>query len=571
MQRLTRLLENAKRLLGGMTVSQRMLLVSLAVVLLMTLFVVQQYTGTPSMVPLLDASYPADDQQAAARYLDTSGVEYQTSDAGVVMVSPGVRPRLLAQMSQTPGALPSDTRILFSNLVNKQSWVKNNEQNRQLETIALQNELAYMLSQWDGIKSANVIIDVPPTRSIGQPSLRPTAAVNIMSTNGLSQSTVDAIAAFVAGSRAGLSVDRVRIVDGTTGRQMRARSDDQITAATTQELVGQIEQKKQQQLADMLVYIQGVIVTVQAQVDSTHRTTTTDATLPEGQGSTSLLESETTLTRQDNEPSRFAEPGVRANTGADITNSAIPPVATSEENHGETTFANRFGSKVEHVVDPRGFATKINAVVNVPRSYFAGIWQDSQKRQNPDDAGAGTKDPTDADMQAIIDAEVNRIREEVLQLVDTSGSDGALPGEVRVSMIPTMATSGVAPATASMGGFLGLGAGGSGGASVNDLFKTVALGGLAVLALGLVVVTAVKSSKRDALPTAGELLGVPPTIGRDSGLVGEAEDAESALTGIELTDEVMQNKKILEQVSAMIKDKPDIAATLVGRWIGENR
>lgn len=570
MQRLTKLLESVKRLLGDMTTSQRMLLVSLAVVLLMALFVVQQYAGSPTMVPLLDASYPAEDQQAAARYLDSTGVEYESSKAGVVMVSPGARQHLLAQMSQTPGALPDDKTILFRNLIDKQSWVRNNEQNRALETIALQNELAYMLSQWEGIKSANVIIDVPSTRSIGQPSLRPTAAVNIMSTNGLSQSMVDAIAAFVAGSRAGLAVDRVRIVDGTTGRQMKARSDDQMTAATTQELVTQIEQRKQQQLADMLVYIQGVIVTVHAQVDSTHRITTTDATLPEGQGSTSLLESETTLTRQDNEPSRSAEPGVRANTAADITQSTFPAGATSDENHGETTFENRFGSKVERVIDPRGFATKINAVVNVPRAYFVSIWQDQQRRQKPDDAAAALKDPADGELQAIIDAEVTRIKEDVQQLVDTSGRDGTLPGEVKVSMIPTMAAIGPAPATAGMGGLLGLG-GGAGGASLPDLVKTVALGGLAVLALGLVVVTAVKSSKREALPSAAELIGMPPALGRDSGLVGEAEDAESALTGLELTDDVMQNKKIMEQVSAMIKDKPDIAATLVGRWIGENR
>jgi flagellar biosynthesis/type III secretory pathway M-ring protein FliF/YscJ len=570
MQRLTQLLDRIKVLSRSMTATHRLLLVSIAVVLVMTLFVVHQYTATPTMVALLDASYPAEDQQAAAQYMDSKGIGYETSKTGVVMVPPSQRPRVLAQMAQDPGTLPSDKTILFNSLISKQDWSKSQEQNRQLETIALQNELASMLSQWDGIKSAKVIIDVPPSRAIGQPLRRPTAAVNVFSEGGLPQSKVDAIAAFVAGSRAGLSIDRVRIVDGTTGRQLRARSDDQLTATSTQELIAQIEARRQQQIADMLVYIPSVIVTVQAQVDATQRTTVTDATLPEGQGSQSLLATETTTNREESEPQRSAEPGVRANTGADISSQIAPVAATSSETQADTTFDTRFGTKKENVLDPRGFATKMNAVVSVPRSYFVSIWQDRQRRQAPDDAEAGKKDPTDAELQPVVDAEVVRITEDVRQMVDTSGNDGTVPGEVKVSMIPTIAGFGIEASSAGAGGFLGLG-GSAGGVALPELVKTVALGGLAVVALGLVVVTAVKSSKRDKLPSASELVGIPPALGSDFGLVGEAEAADSALTGIELTEDVMQNRKIMEQVSSMIKDKPDAAATLVGRWIGDSR
>jgi hypothetical protein len=206
----------------------------------------------------------------------------------------------------------------------------------------------------------------------------------------------------------------------------------------------------------------------------------------------------------------------------------------------------------------------------VPRSYFVSIWQDRQRRQAPDDAEAGKKDPTDAELQPVVDAEVVRITEDVRQMVDTSGNDGTVPGEVKVSMIPTIAGFGIEASSAGAGGFLGLG-GSAGGVALPELVKTVALGGLAVVALGLVVVTAVKSSKRDKLPSASELVGIPPALGSDFGLVGEAEAADSALTGIELTEDVMQNRKIMEQVSSMIKDKPDAAATLVGRWIGDSR
>lgn len=568
MQRLTQLLGRIGTVARGMSATHRLLIVSLAVLMVMTLFVVHQYTAKPSMVALLDASYPAEDQQAAAQFLDSKNISYTSSSAGVVLVQPSMRPRLLAQMSQEPGTLPSDTTILFNNLLSKQSWTQSTEQNRQLEVIALQNEIANILSQWEGIRSAKVILDVPPTRAIGQPMRRPTAAVNVFSEGGLPQSKVDAIAAFVAGSRSGLTIDRVRIVDGSTGRQLRARSDDQLTATSTQELIAQIEERRQRQIADMLMYIPAVIVTVQAQVDATQHTTTTDEALPEGKGSQSLLSTESTTTRTESEPVRMAEPGVRANTGADITSQVAANSANSSENQSETTFETRFGTKKQNILDPRGFATKVNAVVNVPRSYFVTIWQDQQRRQNPDDADLAAKDPTDAELQLIADAEVLRITDDVRQMIDTSGNDGTVPGEVKVSMIPVTPTLGFEPAAAGMGGLLGIG-GGAGGVALPELVKTVALGGLAVVALGLVVVTAVKSSKRETLPSASELVGIPPALGTDVGLVGEAEAAESALTGIELTEDVMQSRKIHEQVSSMIKEKPDVAATLVGRWIGD--
>jgi flagellar biosynthesis/type III secretory pathway M-ring protein FliF/YscJ len=386
MEQLRRAGNLIRQRLGELSVSQRLLIASLVVMLGMGLFVVQQYASSPDMVPLLDASYPAEDQQAAAQFLDRQGVGYEQNDTGVVMVSASTRPRLLTQMSQTPGALPSDTTILFNNLIDKQSWTKSDRQNRQLETIALQNELGHMLSLWKGIRSANVIIDVPVKRALGQPATRPTAAVSVIGDGALSQQTVDAIAGFVAGARSGLTPDRVRIVDGATGRQRRARSEDQISATTTQELVAQIEQRQQQKIADMLVYIPGVIVTVQAQVDATRRTTQKLEALPDGKGSVAIVQSETTLEREDAQPSRSAEAGVRPNTEADIFSSG-GGTARSIESNGETEFDTLIGTLQESVVDPRGFATKINAVVNVPRSYFEGMWSERQRREGAEGGG----------------------------------------------------------------------------------------------------------------------------------------------------------------------------------------
>ncbi len=568
MEQLRRAGNLVKQRLGELSASQRMLIASLVVVLGMGLFVVQQYTSSPDMVPLLDASYPAEDQQAAARFLDQQGVAYRQNETGTVMVAAVMRPRLLAQMSQSPGALPSDTTILFNNLIDKQSWTKSDRQNRQLGTIALQNELGHMLSQWKDIRAASVIIDVPVKRALGQPTTVPTAAVSVTPEGSLDQATVDAIAAFVAGARSGLTPDRVRIVDAATGQQRRARSEEQITATTTQELIAQIEQRQQRKIADMLVYIPGVIVTVQAQVDATRRTSKKVEALPDGKGSVALVRSETSMERRDTEPVRSAEPGVRPNTEADIYGSG-GATATSVETTEETDFDTLIGTVQESIVDPRGSATKINAVVNVPRSYFESIWSDRQRREGGEEAAGDDEaaaPPSDAELAPIVEAELQRITEDVASVVDTSAQERALEGEVKVSMIPTPpALASVAPT--QTGGFLGFG-GGEGGA-VPPLVKTLALGGLAALALGLVVITAFRANKLETLPDAQDLVGIPKALESETDLIGEVDPADPALAGIELDDASMQDRQVLEQVAGVVAEKPQDAARIVMRWIGE--
>lgn len=568
MERLRKTLETIRVALARLTTSQRLLVASVIVVLLMTLFVVQQYTAKPAMVPLLDPSYSSEDQQRAAAYLDQEGLVYRPDSNGTVMVPVGSRQRILAQMARQPGTLPSDTRLLFNNIIEQQSWTKSYQQNRQLEIIALQNEIGAMISLWPGVRSAQVVIDVPDRVSLGAPARQPTAAVNLITESGLSQQMVDAIASLVAGSRAGLLPERIRIVDGTTGRQHRPRQDGQITATTTQELVSHIEQRKQEQIADMLRYIPGVIVTVQAAVDASLRQSQTRTVLPEGQGSTSMVSTERITERQDRESRTAGEPGVRPNTGADIA-SAGGGGMTSTESQSDTTFESRFGERVESETNPGGHPTKINAVVNVPRSYFVEIWKQQRARSGQTADDSAVADPSDEVLAPIVDDELDRIQNDVRRIVDTSGFDGTHPGEVVVSMIPTsfdIYPPGLGPnaAGAGPGGILGFG---TTTADLSEVVKTVALGALAVLALGLVVFTAVKANKREELPSAAELVGIPPTLEKDEGVIGEADAADSALAGIELTEDALRQRKVLEQVANMVNEHPDDAARLVSRWM----
>ncbi len=573
MGQMQRILQSIRTYIGGMGASQKLLIGSLAVVMVMTLFLIHQYAGGPATVELLGKAAPADQQARAAAYLQAANMPFTRDDkTGSVMVPVHMQRTILAQMSQE-GQLPTDNRLLFDSLVERQSWMKNTQQNQQMEMVALQNELNLIIGKMTGVRTARVIIDVPQSRSLGQPNRAPTASVTVFAEQGLNQKMVDAIAHLVASSRSGLDVSRVRVIDGTNNRQFRAAEEGGLASGTYLEQVIAFEERKRSQLYDMLAaYIPGVVVTVHAQIDHTQRRVEDSRVHPEGRGTENLVSRELVTESRDSQPLGGGEAGVRPNTAADIASLNAGSSASSTQSQSETEFTAQPGRIVERKDIPGGFPIKINAVVNVPQSYFVEIW----RRQTaaaaaaaPAGADAPRPEPTEAELEPVVQRETARLKRDVELQIDTSGLGGSSAGTAEVSMIYTMPE--MIPA----------GAGGAGAASIlglpggtlamGDLIKTVALGGLAVMALGLVVFTAFKGQRHEKLPSAAELVGLPPALQQsEADLVGEAVEADSALAGIELSEDDLKQRKIVEQVAEMVKDRPQDAAAIVSRWMTES-
>ncbi|MBL0870165.1 MAG: hypothetical protein IBJ18_06255, partial [Phycisphaerales bacterium] len=97
--------------------------------------------------------------------------------------------------------------------------------------------------------------------------------------------------------------------------------------------------------------------------------------------------------------------------------------------------------------------------------------------------------------------------------------------------------------------------------------RTVALGGVALAAMGMMLMLVKRSAKPIELPTAQEVVGLPPALESQSDLVGEADEGAAAMVGIELDDEELKYKKMLEQVQDMVKKSPSDAAALLNRWV----
>jgi hypothetical protein len=79
--------------------------------------------------------------------------------------------------------------------------------------------------------------------------------------------------------------------------------------------------------------------------------------------------------------------------------------------------------------------------------------------------------------------------------------------------------------------------------------------------------TVAQGEDRSQRPKAEELAGAPPTLETKSDVVGEADETETAMTGILVGDEELKATKLKEQVAELIQKSPDTAVKVLNRWV----
>lgn len=537
--------------LGKMTVSQRLLLGSLAVIAVMVLFLVTQYAAQPRMVDLFAGAQG--DQQSAARILQVAGIPAQVVN-GTIQVPPNRQSEAIAALAQQ-GSLPGDTTLLFRNLIDSQGMHLSKQQNDQLYAIALQNELARVITGFPGIRQASVLLDVPDARGLGRAVRKPTASATVFTTSGqaLDQGTVDAVAELIAGARSGLTVRSVRVIDGSSRRQRRPTDPDEVLPTTYLEHAMAVETMVQHKLDDLLAYIPGRTIAVTAQVDVTRVNSEVNRFFDLQQGTVSLPSSENSKSMTQSSEARGVEPGTRANVRADLSSPSSGGGTGSEETNDQTTFENHVGHKIDRISDPRGMPTHLAASINVPRSYIVGLMGLAEDADPP----------TEQQVLARFDLAKADIEDSVKPHVVTLTDSGEVQGEVVVSMIPVDV-----PAFGGEAQQAGMLAGGGplGSLLGGHTLDTIVLGVLGVLSLGMMFMMVRRAGKREEMPTPEEVVGIPPQIASPEDLIGEADESDLAIDGIEVDDGVMKTSKMLEQVQSMMKDQPESAAKMVSRW-----
>lgn len=562
MEPIRRLLNRSREFLGTMTASQKLLVASLGIIAVMALFLTAQYAGRRTMVELISATEPGM-QGTTLAALQRAGVEARVEN-GKLMVPARQQDYAVSQLAQA-GALPDDTTVVFANLLDRQGFYYSKQQNEQMYLIALQNELAKIIRAFRDVRDASVLLDVPEPRGIGRAVRAPTASATVFTASGraLNQGEVDAIAQLIAGARAGLRVENVRVIDGSVGRQRRPTSPDEILATTYLEQTAAAEEKLRNKLSDMLGYIRGVTIAVTAQVDVTRVSRQSTKYLNNKEGTVAVPGRMRSNSTTQSRASSGAEPGVRSNaTGSILGGSGGEGGSLLEDSEDETEFEVGLGSETVTEQDPRGMPTMLAASVNIPRSYIVDLIRASSAGAEGGEPAA----PTEEEIEARFEQERLKLEASIQPHLTVTGDPDPIPGTVVVSMIPLDVPALAPPESAA--GLLGTITGG--GMASGGLIEKGLLALLAVGAMGMMLMMVRRATRPAELPTAEELSGVPPTLPTVDDMVGEADESDSAMTGIEVNDDDVRSRKLVEQVTEMITSNPESAAGLIGRWVSED-
>jgi flagellar biosynthesis/type III secretory pathway M-ring protein FliF/YscJ len=576
MDSIRRILANVAEQLKKLTPSHKLAMASVALLLVTVMLVVAQWTGKPDLVDLLPTANPQEIEQAKG-VLVGAGFKVTPRD-GKLMVASADQVAARATLAQT-GQMPRDKQLLFETLIEKNSWTNSRQQNEMNFLNALMNELAVTIGSFKGVDRAKVIIDVPDAVGLGAAVRRPTASATVWTLSGdaLPQATVDAVANFIAGSRAGLDVSRVKVIDGSSGRQRKVTTEEDAFASSYLEYASKVESQTQEKVMSLLSYIPGVIVAVTAQVDVTKVTTQTQKFLPEDQGSVVLTKKETTIETNTQDAAPGGEPGPASNVQADI-NRGVGIGSRTSSTESTTDNNTHAGTSTESVIDPKGHPTMVAVSVNVPRSFVASLVQPAAPGAAPDAAAAPDKAKIDVeftDLQRVIR---DMIRPQVRAMtmaanakVDAKAIETMVDQSISVSLIPDapraepgMQHAGLLSSLAggggrgSVGGVLGMGGG---------VIEKGVLALLGLMAMGMMVVMVKKAGRKTDIPSAEELVGLPPTLDAQADIIGEADEGEMAMEGIEVNDHQMHSQKLLETVGQMVEENPDSAAKMLNRWI----
>jgi flagellar biosynthesis/type III secretory pathway M-ring protein FliF/YscJ len=552
MQALNKGMQTISEQMQRLTPMSRLLIGSFMAILVLSLVIVTMVTSQSTMAPL--GISPEANAQAIT-YLQGQNIRYEERN-GQLFVP--VDKTNIVRANLVDNNLIGPEQFDFESLISNDNPFTDSRSKARNYLIAKMNVLGMTISEMRGVKRARVVIDQPERgMGIGVARIKPTASVYLTTMGAdLDQERVDAIAALLAGSHAGLDMENIQVV--ADGRLFQPRDQRNRAQARYYERKLEAENHTRKTLEDALAYIPGVRIAVNAQIDNRqvmeHRTQ-----VEEPKVGPLVSRSETSENVNQSSP---GESGVRPNTGTSIVGSGDRTSRSSQEKSEDQTLPV-FPSSQQDIINHTGYALKINATIGIPRSYIVGLYRDSTAwRRMPRS--------TQTAVDALLTQELDKIRQAAEPLVDTGAIDGAIAGTVTVHAFSNFA---LASLTENGFGTGATGTGGGGGGLVgamdgSSLVRNVGLGGLALVSLAMMFMIVRKAGVKPELPTAEEIVGVPPALAEaESDLVGEAGEADTVLEGVEIDDDAIRRQKILEQINDMAKQEPAEMASILRRWM----
>lgn len=525
--------------LEGLTPSQKWLIGCLLIIMLLVGFLLLQYAGQPQRVAI--SQFSASQAGQVLAQLKSAGID-ATSSGGQIEVPVSDQSRAIALLMQN-NMLNDDTSQAFKKMIANQSpWVTTAQGNRAF-LVAKEQVLSAILRKINGVRSAAVVISMPQNVGFGTTHVPPSASVTLTMQGGheINMQLVRAVAGLVSGAVAEMKPQDVKVIDANHGQQYTVPSPGQMVSSEQQQAVRKDERYQRQKILSALRYIPKVIVAVRVTRSDVHSKQEESWKYTSQQP----LDSEQTDQSTRQNTSNQGQPGAQSNTGLNIAGSGATGTV-EKTSKSQTTYKNSPLTDEMQTVYVGHRTKQINVSISVPRSYMVGIY----KQQYPKAKGS----PTSAQLAPIIKTQLATIKQQVQPLLAAQ-----TPGIVQVATYPDQLL--MQPMRAGSGG------GAVSAVLASGWLKPAVIGGLAMLSLALMLGMVRKATRTDSLPTVEELAGVPAALPSDEELVGEADEYDAGMAGVELDDDQLKNRQISEQISEMIKANPEEASSLLGKWV----
>ncbi|MGA2441518.1 MAG: flagellar M-ring protein FliF C-terminal domain-containing protein [Tepidisphaeraceae bacterium] len=535
--------------LGGLSATQKMLVVSLLTIMVMTLLWWSHWAAEPEMSPLLDQSLSTEDVGLITANLDARDIPHQVV-GDKVMVPADRKMEVLAVLGYS-NALPKDFDKGFDEIIKQMNWLDPPDKTDQMFLRAKEQTLAGMIRRWPGVAEADVVIDPSVDRHIGDNDVQPVATVTITAgrSNKLgNRQLAESAAAAVCGAQPGLERSHVNvIIDGVSIAVKDHSEDGMDSGGDGVQMQQQYEEYYRKKIEAALEDIRGVMVSVTVKVDTSQTTTTIHKVDPKQTVSVPMQTEETSQEQNAQAASAQEEPGAMANTSLSLPASGGGGGGGSTNSTEKNEFKSDYGNQDEVIKQGAGTATVASASVRVPRSYFIQAYKIENGGKDPDDPAA---------LKTYMDAQLQKIHNEVKGCA-VFPSDDALFVETYSDVVQPELPLGQETAASPMTTALG------------KHGKEVGVGVLAVISLLMVMMMVRKGGGAPATTTVAQPLAPAeaPTLNGNEAVVGSAAENSESLDGMELDEETVKGQQVLDQVQKMVTANPDAAASLVKRWL----
>ncbi len=523
----------------------KLLIGSVLVIMLLVGSLMMLYAANPESQSI-DNLIPVSKVAEARTALESDGVKVFELNGGLA-VSSSQYARAMAVLAQS-GITSRGFAKAFEDHVKRTNKIWTTAgQSKESFNFYKQVELARVVKNFGGVDHADVLISKARDTGFGAARTHPTAAVSLSMNGGaeLTRSKAKSLAQFVSNAVPNMKLGDVKIMDAPNNRTFVFDGGAMDSADEVAGVKAAIELNQQRKIKNQLP--SDTRVSVSAILDSTLRT----------EGEMILLDktadvlSAETVKIKDTEGASGGAPGASANLPRAIGGGGGASGTERSEDTKIEKFAKRPTTKREKYVKGGSEILKFHVSLELSREHINRIYD----VQHPDDKGKYDS----AKLVPIIAKESARVEKQIEKF-----ADGKEQGTVSVTVAPYTrgAFGGSQIATASAGGILG---GIVSGEGPIDL-KLLVTGGLGLFALAFMFGMARNATRRQNLPSIEELAGIPPSLPVDDELVGEAEEHESPMEGLELDEEEIRSRKIADQIAYLVNENPVEAGAIFKRW-----